>query len=124
VDLQDGRAPVDTNTGRQDSVLGPPRSAAPRLIAEGLGAALGRLETVGIILVYDADDLPTTAIQQAALEERTEAVTAELRRLHTEVRRMLAHQRRTPAADPSRRTFLSWPKFTPSCPSATRFPAS
>lgn len=115
---------MDANTGRQDSVLGPPGSAALRLIAEGLGAALGRLESAGVVIACDAGDLPTTAVQQAALEERTEAVTAELRRLHTEVRRMLARQRPTPAAGLSRRAFLTWPGFLPSGQAASRFPAS
>ncbi|WP_462188156.1 MULTISPECIES: hypothetical protein [unclassified Frankia] len=72
---------MDRDTERQDSGLGPPGGAALRLIAEGLGAALGRLEAAGVVLACDAGDLPTTAVQQAALEERTEAVTAELRRL-------------------------------------------
>ncbi len=115
---------MDANTGRQDSGVGPPGSAALRLIAEGLGAALGRLEAAGVVLACDAGDLPTTAVQQAALEERTEAVTAELRRLHGEVRRMLARQRCTPAASLSRRAFLTWPGFIPSGRSATRFTAS
>ncbi|KDA42381.1 hypothetical protein E0F15_04580 [Frankia sp. B2] len=115
---------MDANTGRQDSVLGPPGSAALRLITEGLGAALGRLEAAGVVLACDAGDLPTTAVQQAALEERTEAVTAELRRLHGEARRMLARQRRTPAASLSRRAFLIWPGFLPSSQATTRFTAS
>ncbi len=52
---------MDANTGGQDSVLGPPGTAALKLIAEGLAAALDRLEAAGVILVYDAGNLPTTA---------------------------------------------------------------
>jgi hypothetical protein len=115
---------VDASTGGQGSAQGPPATAAFQLIADGLAVALGRLEAAGVILVYDAGDLPTTAVQQAVWEERTEAVTAELRQLHGEVRRMLARQRSTPAVGLSRRALLTWPKFVPNCPSATRFPAS
>ncbi|WP_250284252.1 MULTISPECIES: ATP-binding protein [unclassified Frankia] len=72
---------MDANTGGQDSALGPPGAAALHRIAVGFAAAWGHLEAIGVALACAVDELPTTAVGQAVIEERTEAVAAELRRL-------------------------------------------